>query len=264
MKQYILYLVFTSQFTLLFSQATVIKEISTVADFFTTDHLGNIYTLEKNHIVKYDKNGEKLYFFSTNKYGNVTSIDASNPYKILVFFNEFSTLLFLDNTLSLNGQPINLQQKGLEMTTLAAASYQNGTWLYDALQYRLIRFDENLNITVNTPNLAQTTNIEINPKFIQEYNNFLYISNPTTGILVFDIFGAYIKTIPIKEVQKFQPIENEILYVKDHQFFRYNLKTNDFIFESLIQEATDCRLEKQRKFILKTESILIYETINKP
>jgi hypothetical protein len=264
MKHCLLFLAFITNLSLLFSQATIVKEIPALVDFFTTDHLGNIYTLEKNNIIKYDKNGEKLYFFSTNKYGNVTSLDASNPYKILVFFNEFSTLIFLDNTLSLNGEPINIQQKGLEMTTLAATSYQNGIWLYEALEYRLIRFDENLNIKVNTPNLAQITNIEINPTFIQEYNNFLFVCNPSTGILVFDIFGAYIKSIPIKDVHKLQPIENEILYIKDHQFHRYNLKTNDFIFEPLMQEFKDCRIEKQRKYFLSTEAIHIYKTNNKP
>ncbi|CAG0966708.1 MAG: hypothetical protein HND27_04245 [Bacteroidetes bacterium] len=246
------------------AQPVSIQEIPVQTESFTTDHLGNLYTIEKNHIVKYNKNGEKLYFFSTNKYGNVTGLDVSNPYKILVFFSDFSTLLFLDNTLSLNGEPINMQQQGMEMTALAASSYQNGIWLYDALQFRLIRLNENLSVTVNTPNLVQTTGINLQPTFMQEYNNLLFVNNPESGILVFDIFGAYIKTIPILQIKKFQPIENEILYVKENRFYRYHLKTLDIISEPLEKNSIDCRLEKQRKYLLTTQSVLLFNTSDNP
>ncbi len=247
-----------------YAQPSHIADIPCKASWFTTDHLGNIYTLEKNHIVKYSKDGEKQFFFSTNKFGDVSLFDAQNPYKILVFFEAYSTFLILDNTLTLNGEPIDMLQKGLETTHLMASSYQNGIWLYDALQMRLIRYNGNMQQTINTANLTQVTGIELNPNFMLEYNNFLYLNNPATGILVFDIFGAYIKTIPIKNLSTFQVLENEILYFTNHTFFRYHLKTGDSVSEKMSDEIRSVRLEKQRKYLLLADKIQIFSTGTRP
>lgn len=54
-------------------------------------------------------------------------------------------------------------------------------------KFALVRLDSKLAVAQTTSNLNQLLGIEINPNFMCEYNNSVYLNNPSTGILVFDI-----------------------------------------------------------------------------
>jgi hypothetical protein len=57
-----------------------------------------------------------------------------------------------------------------------------------------------------------------------EFNNYLYLNDPNIGIILFDIFGAYFKTLPIKSINKFNVVGNKIYYKKENKFYSYELK----------------------------------------
>ena len=61
------------------------------------DNLGNGYVYDLNTIIKYSPNGDSIGTYSNNRLGNITSIDVTNPYKILVFYADYSIIVFLDN-----------------------------------------------------------------------------------------------------------------------------------------------------------------------
>lgn len=207
------------------AQFKLYKEIPINSHDFTTDQLGNLYVLADNQLIKYNKEGKELFEFSSNRYGEINSVDAFNPYKILLFYRDFSNILFLDNMLSLTGNPIDLQKLELEQTTLACNSHNNGIWTFNPLQRELIRLNEQLNISAETGNLEQQLNIDLEPNFLVEYNNKVYLNNPKTGILIFDIYGTYIKTIPFKNLKNFQVKETGIVFTEDNSIVKYQFKT---------------------------------------
>src|SRR5580698_4707089 len=71
-----------------------------IADF-TVDNLGNIYLLSKdNQLKRLDAKGDSAAVYNAvSKYGNVYSIDATNPLKILLFYKDFSTVVIVDRFL---------------------------------------------------------------------------------------------------------------------------------------------------------------------
>ncbi|MBL0047730.1 MAG: hypothetical protein IPP32_06500 [Bacteroidetes bacterium] len=203
------------------------KRIYIQGNFFTTDNLGNCYLVDKDEITKYDGNGTVFNKFSIKAFGTIESMDATNPMKIMVFYKDFSKLVYLDNTLSLNGNPIDLEELNLTQSKLVCASHSDGIWFYDQQKFALVRLDSKLAVAQTTSNLNQLLGIEINPNFMCEYNNSVYLNNPSTGILVFDIFGTYVKTIPLQNLTKFQVNNDAIIYSLDSKAMSYTLKTTE-------------------------------------
>lgn len=236
-----------------------VAEIEFKADGFTTDNLGNIYLRRAEELKKFDQNGKLLNLYSDKSLGRISSVDASNFLKLVVFYKDFSKVVFLDNMLAPTGEPIHLQRFQLEQATLAASSHNNGLWLYHQFEFQLIRLGQNMKPSHQTPNLMQLLGYPLSPNFLVEVNNVVYLNNPETGILIFDVYGTYNKTIPIKGLQSFQVFENKIFYFKDNEFKSFNMKTME---ESTIavpeQNPIDVRIEKKRMYVLCKGFLAIY------
>lgn len=229
-------------------------------DFFTTDRQGNIYAVEKNYLIKYNPEGEELFKYSTNKFGKIRFVDAFDPYKILVYYPDFNRIIVLDNMLAETTTILDLFAFDLFQVTSICRSHNNGIWVYDNVQNKLIRFDENLKIQQKTENLNQLLGLEINPEGMVEYNNKLYLNNPNEGILVFDVFGTYIKNIPIKNAESFQVFDEEILYVTDKKLMGYHLKsleTANYSFGKEYSNFITLRSEKTGIYFLTPEKIVV-------
>lgn len=207
------------------SKFKLIKKIDKNGDYITSDKLANIYLIKGNNLSKYNIKGNILKTYSNISSGDISFVDASDPFKILLFYKDFSRIVFLDNTLSKKGDAISLVDLNLELSSLACSSYQNGFWLYDPKSFQLIRIDQNLKINQKSGDITQLTGKQINPNFLTEINNFVYLNDPEAGILVFDEYGSYYKTLPFKNLTAFQIIDNKLIYCDSTKISSYNLKT---------------------------------------
>jgi len=77
---------------------------------------------------------------------------------------------------------------------------------------------------------------------------------------VFDIYGTYYKTIPLKKLKKFQILGNQLIYKQDGQYKSYHLKTLE---EKIIElpdstTARQMRIEKDRLYLLKEKQLELY------
>ena len=106
------------------------KVIKSKIDLFTSDNLGNIYLVKGDELKKYNSKGELLKVFSNKKLGAISSIDASNPLRVLLFYKDQSQLVILDSQLSPNGNPIDLLGMNLEQSDVVCSSFNNGIWLF--------------------------------------------------------------------------------------------------------------------------------------
>ena len=226
-----------------------------------TDNLGNSFLLNKDQLTKYRENGTLFRTYSNKGLGNITSIDALNPLKIVVFYQDFSKVVFLDNTITENGFPIQLQDREWEQTSLVCASYDNGIWLFDQVQFNLIRLNQQLQVTTQIKNLNQILNLALQPVFMMEHENYLYMSIPEIGIFQFDIFGTYIKTIPIKGLTKFQVFNNILYYSNTPGVLNaYSIKTlQESTINLPISNYSDLRIEKSRLYLLHNDSLSVYQ-----
>jgi hypothetical protein len=241
------------------SNYSLIEKIEFRADGFTTDNLGNIYLSRADELRKYDLNGKLQFVYSDKSLGRISFVDASNFLKILLFYRDFSKIIFLDNMLAPSGEPIALQQYRLEQSLLAATSHNNGVWFFDGVSFELFRLDHNFKRTTTTGNLMQLLRISLNPNYLIEANNLVFLNNPKTGILVFDIFGTYSGTVPIKGLKSFRVFEDKIFYCLNNEFRSYNLKTKEEAkFEIPLENPLDVRIEKNRLYIWTKEGLSVY------
>ncbi len=209
-----------------FSQTFILeKSIPLQADFFTVDHLGNIYTIKSDQLLKFNSDYKQVNTYSSKLLGNITAIDVNNPMKIILFYKNLSQVVFLDNTLSQQGDPVALEGLGLEQATLVCSSINNGLWVYDHRNFQLVRLDQNLKTIAETGNIIQQTGGELQPDFLLERNNWVYLNDTARGILVFDIFGTYSKTIPLKNIDRFNIIEDVVFFDQDNKLYNFSTKT---------------------------------------
>ena len=79
--------------------------------------------------------------------------------------------------------------------------------------------------------------------------------------MVFDIFGSYEKTIPLKGVKKFQILQDQIVYFENNQLSSYNSLTLELKSLALpdTAEVSLAVLEKSRLGIMKKERVDFYK-----
>lgn len=230
------------------------------AERMTTDNIGNVYLIKGEGISKYDSKGVLQKTFSNKNFGAITSADATNALRIILFYKDFNRVVTLDNTLSQNGDPLTLETIGYPLASLVAASHDNGLWIYDQANFELIRLNRNLQVENRSGNLSQILGIELQPNFLIEKDNRLFLNNPTTGILIFDVFGTYSKTLPILSLKKFQVVDDAIVYFENGELVAESIPidTKLFFTEPSDTSALDMRMEKNAIFVLKKNTLEIY------
>ena len=145
------------------SEFKLIATIDAEADFFTTDNQSNVYVVKKGELSKYNKTGNLLYKYSNKNLGPIDFVDASNMLQLLLFYKNFSQVVFLDNTLSLNGEPVSLDKIGFQQTGLVCTSHNGGLWLYNQQNLELVHLDQTLEKKQQTGNLSLLMNIDLHP-----------------------------------------------------------------------------------------------------
>lgn len=254
----LLYFLISFAFLLPQQGSAPIKSIGLPADYITTDRLGNLYAVKNNFLWKYNSDGDSVSAYNTVQLGPISSVDATDPYKILVFYKTYGILQFLDNFLSQNASPIYLHDIGFDQVELACNSSENGFWVYDPTHQKIKKLNSQFRATHETMNLLQWFGRGFQPNFMIEYNQKLYVNEPTRGILVFDQFATYIKTIPLLGLESPQIMEDEIFYHQKNSFCRYGFKTLESNCVELKDlKLKDARYEKNRLYLLKQNGIEI-------
>ncbi|HSY75835.1 MAG TPA: hypothetical protein VK890_03195 [Bacteroidia bacterium] len=249
-------------FTAFRSPATfkLVAKIPLDGGSFTTDNLQNIYVYQADILKKYSAAGILLSSHSDKAYGSITSVDVYDPMKVMVFYKDFPAIVYLDNTLSQNGNTFNTGDMGFPLTSLACVSHDNGLWLYDAQISQLVRFDVNLTALQKTGNLNQLLGIPLNPISLMEYNNYVYVNDTAQGILVFDAFGTYYKTMPFTGVKHYEIRGDDVFYMQKHKIHAFHMKT---VSEDIIAQpdslATQARVEKNLLYEKYMDTVRVYE-----
>ena len=229
----------------------------------TTDRLGNLYLSNDNFLWRYDNNGDSIGAFNSKRYGEITFVDVTDPYQILVFFKDYNQVLYLDNYLTVNGDATDLQSLGYDQVSMVCQSREKGIWIFDQIKQKAYRLNSSLKVTHETVNLAQWFGKRILPNYMIEYNNKLYLNEKESGLYVFDHFATYLNKIPVIGNEQVQLMDDKILYFQadSNKLCQYKLKDFRATCEKL--DATNCRdarVEKNRLFILKPKEAVIFKT----
>ncbi len=231
-------------------------------DQMAADNLGNLYAVKADEISKYGPKGELKYQYSHPNLGRITLLNVGEALKPIVFYQNLSRMVVLDNTLSIRGNPIDLTEHGLDQVSLICPSVRNHYWVFDNRDLALKRLNQDLEIQTTTGNLAQLLNIQPDPTGLKEFNEKVFLNVPSRGLLVFDIFGSHYKTIPIKDITSFQVTETTVQCIKDDAFLIYDRKT--FQTDTLTLPDTSSPIEEMKMsgdhlFLQDPSGVRVYE-----
>ena len=229
------------------------------ATFITSDKLGNVYVVIENQLLQFDPRGKPLANYSETNLGSLQYVDAGNPMKILLFYPDFARIIILDSKLSPQST-IDLRTLNINQPIVACNSKEDGYWVYDREDDQLKKIDLNLQIVQQSGNLTQQVGYQMQPTLMTEENGLVYINNPSNGILVFDRFGTYYKTIPYPNLKNFQVIENDVLFINNNKLLRYDSKTIEEkqILLPYKDSIVSARIEQHQLYLLTSDSLNFY------
>lgn len=241
-----------------------ILQIKIKADYIKSDELGNIFVVNDNQLTKYSADGVQLHTYSNLYSGDINFVDTRDPFKIFLYYKDFGQVEFLDQSLSLASSTISLSMLNLELATLACGSYQGAFWVYNPMNFELLRIDQQLEVNERTGNLQQATGYSLDPNYMIERDNFLYVNDPAIGILIFDKYGTYYKTIPILGLSSFQVSEKRIIYFLGDKISIYDTKLNeenytDLPWKDALSVSVCLSLEPSRLYMLSDGGLFFYK-----
>jgi WD40 repeat protein len=228
------------------------------AEFIKIDPYGNIYAVQETQLSKFSPQGKLLFSYSNQKLGTISSIDLFNPMKIMLFYEDAGTLVFLNEQLALITQPISLFDANYFTISLASYSAANQIHLYDNVNKYLITLDFNMREISKTPVNFPSFNPQ---KMIELEEKSLAFHEPETGVYLFDAFGTFNKFIPILTANPVEVTPEWIYYTGNNEVFIYNYKVLNTETQQLpISNVIQTLLYRNNMILLlKNGTIWIYE-----
>ena len=205
---------------------------------FYTDNFSNVFLISKNNQIK--KLNQVLdsvgVFNDLRRYGNIYSLDVSNPLKILVYYRDFTTLLVLDRFLRVLNT-IDLPKYGISQAKAVGLSYDNNYWVFDELDNTIKKIDDTGNTLLRSADFRILFSNPYNPSYIIDEDGLLYLYDEKRGWLLFDYYGTYKQHI-------------DLLNWKDVQVTHGNLLGHDslFFYSSGIKSLSDLKLSSDINF----------------
>lgn len=226
---------------------------------FTTDPLGNIYLFSQGDITKLDRTGKEVGKYSTREFGDISYVDASNPMKILVVFASFSKAVILDAGMASNSV-FDLSIQGAPFVKLICTSRSEGYWIFDPVAKRIKRINDQSGILQEGTELRQISDAPLEPVWIGDSGKWLLLNVPDYGILVFDSFGTYFKTLRPGTKGQIQASGDEVIYKEGAKILQISISsgiTKTFIIPE--NEASDqFRIEGNRLLISHQKNLTIF------
>lgn len=227
------------------------KEIDGVFRFFTTDNIGNIYAITaKNDIVKYDRNGNKKAEINLKVFGEITSIDAVNPFEIYVFYRDYGKIIYFDNNLNKLGETDLYSSLGKNNIQAVCRSYDNGFWFVDSETLKLKKCDKKGIVQTESVFLSTLSDSTFTPQFLIDDGKFVYLKFSNNKIMKFDGLANFISTYKLPQFTTFQ-LKDENIYFKTNESY--------FVLNTITFEISKFQYEFEKKYLnIRNEGKTMY------
>ncbi len=183
----------------------------------TVDRLGHLYYAnEQNRITKLNGAGDSIGYYANNSFGKISTIDATNPLKVLVYYPDFYSGVVLDRQLN-ETQQFNMLDLGYGEIRVIASSIDGAMWIFNDHEQRLIKATQQGQVLQKGEDLRLRFNERLLPSKIVQAGDELYIQVPERGLLVFDLFGQFKTQILATSIQGFQIYGKQLLLRQNDQ-----------------------------------------------
>ncbi len=244
---FILLLVFCNCFAQNIKINTFLKDSIAIEsdNFVGFDGFGYFYFIKNSVLIK--KNSAKTFEYKNLTLGKIQQVDILNPLKIVLVYENFNTIITLDNQLN-ETYKINLSDLETPIILEAAGmAAQNKFWIYNNLTQKIGLFDY-----LKNNYIYLTQSFEGNLKYYQtDFNNFYWI-NEQNKIYSCNVFGKIKILGDVDNFDKIQLIDEEkSIFSIGNQLFYKNLKSNDIQEIKIIDKSF-------KSFFYKDQNLTIF------
>ncbi len=193
---------------------------------FTVDNLGNIYLVYKtDQLQKIDANGDSVAVFSAvRRYGQLYSMDVTNPLKILLYYKDFGTVVTLDRFLNVR-HSIDLRKLNIFQAKAVGLSYDNNVWVFDEQEGRLKKISEEGKLVDQTNDLRFLFDSLPSPHQLIDQDRLVYLYDSTKGIYMFDYYGALKNRVRLLNWKDVMVLGKSIYGRNGNQLLKYDAGT---------------------------------------
>lgn len=190
------------------------------------DGIAKYWIIEKNRVVAFTQTEKLSKSFSSIVLGEPAWVDASDPFRILVFYRKAQAIAIINTEAALVGNTIDLNSLGVGEISHAIRSSLGGAWLaLDGIP-KLLRLNKqflHVEQTVTLPNrYAKHPVVQI-----AEQNGSLYVGLSNGSILVFDTYGSLEKELSFEPFSMFMLSRQSLFLVKTDSVVEYSLSNHN-------------------------------------
>lgn len=225
------------------------------------DALGNIYLIRDAELLKFTAAGDSVAVYSgVKRLGQPATVDVSNPFKTLLYYPKFTTIILLDNMLAERGQ-INLRKSGIFLADAVGISYDNQVWVFDAQDFKLKKLDENGSLLLESPDLRFAADIAPLPTKLFDHNGIVYLYDPALGFVLMDYYGAHVQTLAFPGWEQVSVTANTMWGIKDAKIFQYesaSLMEKTFALPEELQNGKRILISNGNIYLLHNGGLEVY------
>lgn len=192
------------------------------------DALDNVYAVAGGSLIKFSPTDNSILTYNNvKKYGNPSLVDVTNPFKTIVFFKNYATIVVLDKYLA-NKNTINLRKKGIFSVSAIGSSYDNKIWIFDEQDFKLKKIEEDGSVIMESNDLRIITGEAPIPVRIFDNEGFVYLYDTNSGFFIFDYYGAFKGKLPFTKWQEVLSSNGFFYGRENNKIFSYEIKTRLF------------------------------------
>ncbi|KAA9041701.1 hypothetical protein FW778_06685 [Ginsengibacter hankyongi] len=239
-----------------------LKKIEYPIASFTVDNLGELYIINTdNQLKKYDEQGDSIGVFNqVTKFGKLSYVEAQNPWKAILFYKNYSTIVLLDKYLNVLSS-INLRKQNIFQVNALTTSYDNNIWLYDEQDNKLKKLDDSGNKLFETVDFRLLFDSVPSPQKIIDSNGFVYLYDPEKGLYIFDYYGSFKSKLPFLHWTDITVIDKQIYGFDEENLYRYSPPFPDakkYILSPELQNNNSIKVSNHKIYVLKNQQLRIY------
>jgi len=226
----------------------------------SVDDFGNIYLINSyKNLLKLSSSLDSLYTFESKNL-EVDLVAPQHALKILVVDKNLNTALFLDKTLSPTTEEISLNELELPRVEAISMSRDNNVWIFDTDAQDLKKFNTQFQQISTSGNLTNILGENWYPHLLKEKGNKVFLADSTKGIMEFDFYGSYLRTLPFKVTSNFNIIESNLLCITNDTLVIQDMLLKDQKRIPLpIKDIIDFAYTNEHILLLTKEKLHIYQ-----
>ncbi len=239
-----------------------LKSIKGHFSYLNVDNLDNIYLISNNQLKKLNTNGDSVSVFNdVKRYGNPSFIDVTNPFKVLLYYKNYSTVVVLDRLLAVRNT-INFRKQNIFYVNNITLSYDNNIWIFDEEDYKLKKMDEEGKILQETTDWRLLFDTVPSPTAMIDKNNFIYLYDPEKGFYIFDYYGSFKNRLAFLNWTNVEVNGNTMYGFSNNNLYSYALKSltlKEYKLPVFFNNIITIKVMNGKVYLLNDNGIDIYQ-----